>query len=198
MAPYKPKAGRRFNPKKLLLDPGALTHAGKLEWNAALFGYQMETTDGLTFDERDSAPFMPKCVAVDPNFDWKGEPNRQSVPLDHAILQEAHVKGFTKLHPNVLRPLRGTYASPGAREAVEYVKSFGVTSVDLLPVHTLANGSYLTEKGLANYWGCKTIGLFAPGPCYAASVPNSLREFNGELGGAERHCLCGISRRRPC
>ena len=75
----------------------------------------MESRDDLTFDERDSAPFMPKCVVVDPNFDWKGEPNRQSVPWDHTILYETHVKGFTKLHPKVPKTLRGTYAGLGAR-----------------------------------------------------------------------------------
>lgn len=70
--PYEPEQGHRFNPNKLLLDPYARGHFGQLEWHPAVFGYRMESGDDTTFDERDSAPFMPKCVVVDPNFDWKG------------------------------------------------------------------------------------------------------------------------------
>jgi isoamylase len=175
--PYEPAAGHRFNPNKLVLDPYARAHAGALTWNPAVFGYKMETGDDLTFDERDSAPFMPKCVVVDPDFDWKGEPGRQPVPWDHTILYEAHVKGFTKRHPAVPEHLRGTYAGLGTKEVVDYIKSLGVTSVELLPVHTFINDSQLIEKKLVNYWGYNSVGFFAPDPGYAADVPNSLREF---------------------
>ena len=67
--PYEPEAGHRFNPNKLLLDPYAYAHMGELKWNPSLFGYHMESEDDQTFDERDSAPFMPKCTVVDPKFD---------------------------------------------------------------------------------------------------------------------------------
>jgi glycogen operon protein len=175
--PYLPEEGHRFNPNKLLLDPCARAHAGRLTWNPAVFGYQMETSDDLTFDERDSAPFVPKCVVVDPNFDWLGEPGRIKTPWDRAIIYEAHVKGLTKLHPAVPEHLRGTYAGLGSSEVVSYIKSLGVTSVELLPVHTFVNDSRLVEQGLTNYWGYNSIGFFAPDPRYASDVPNSLREF---------------------
>src|SRR5690348_1601995 len=175
--PYEPEAGHRFNPHKLLLDPYARAHAGALRWDPAVFGYRMESADDLSFDERDSAPFMPKCVVVDPNFDWHGEPNRQFVPWEHTILYETHVRGFTRLHPKLPENLRGTYAGLGTQEAVDYIKSLGVTSVELLPIHTFINDSRLIEKGLINYWGYNTIGFLAPDPRYAADVPNSLREF---------------------
>ena len=175
--PYEPKAGHRFNPNKLLLDPYARAHAGALTWDPAVFGYQMETGDDLTFDERDSAPFMPKCVVVDSNFDWKGEAGRIATPWDRTVVYEMHVKGFTRLHPAVPEALRGTYAGLGTREVIDYVRSLGVTSVELLPVHTFINDSHLLEKGLTNYWGYNSIGFFAPDPRYAADVPNSLREF---------------------
>jgi glycogen operon protein len=175
--PYEPNEGHRFNPNKLLLDPYARAHAGKLTWNPAVFGYQMETGDDTTFDERDSAAFMPKCVVVDENYDWKGEPGRKTAPWDDTILYETHVKGFTKLDPEVPETLRGTYAGLGQEAVVDYIKKLGVTSVELLPVHTFVNDSQLEEKGLANYWGYNTIGFFAPDPRYAADVPNSLREF---------------------
>jgi isoamylase len=175
--PYEPSQGHRFNPNKLVMDPYARGHTGKLEWNPAIFGYQMETGDDTTFDERDSAPFMPKCVVVDPGFDWKGEANRHPVAWDHTILYETHVKGFTKKHPKVPEDLRGTYAGLGQKAVVEYIRSLGVTSVELLPIHSFINDSQLLEKGLTNYWGYNTIGFFAPDPRYSSDRPNTLREF---------------------
>jgi len=174
---YEPKAGQRFNPNKLVLDPYAFAHLGELTWNPALFGYQMESGDDLTFDERDSAPFMPKCTVVDPNFDWTGERARKRLRVDHTIIYEMHVRGFTKLHPAVPEDLRGTYAGLATKEVIDYIKSLGVTSIELLPIHTFIDESHLVEKGLANYWGYNTIGFFAPDPGYAASKPESLREF---------------------
>lgn len=175
--PYEPEQGHRFNHNKLLLDPYARAHAGALIWDKACFGYQLDKEDDRTFDEQDSAPFMPKCVVVDPNFDWKGEPGRENIPWDQTILYETHVKGFTKLHPKVPENLRGTYAGLGQKEIVSYIKSLGVTSVELLPVHTFVQDSILIDKGLANYWGYNSIGFFAPDPRYAADRANSLREF---------------------
>ncbi len=175
--PYEPTQGHRFNPNKLLLDPYARAHAGQLIWDPAIFGYQMETGDDTTFDERDSAPFVPKCVVVDPDFDWQGEANRQAIPWNHTIIYETHVKGFTKQHPDIEDRLRGTYEGFGQKPIVDYIKSLGVTSVELLPIHSFVNDNHLLEKGLTNYWGYNTIGFFAPDPRYAADVPNSLREF---------------------
>src|SRR5271156_4813058 len=175
--PYAPDAGHRFNPNKLLLDPYACAHLGELKWNPAVYGYKMESGDDTTFDERDSAPFMPKCIVVDPGFDWKGQPLHRQIPWDDTIIYETHVKGFTKLHPGVPQRLRGTYAGLGSKKAVEYIKSLGVTSVELMPIHTFVNDSYLLDKGLTNYWGYNSIGFFAPDPRYAFDRGGSLLEF---------------------
>ena len=178
MGPIEPEAGHRFNPNKLLLDPYARAHAGKLVWDPAVFGYTIGVDgDDLTLDERDSAPFVPKSVVVDPNFDWRGEYRRRNVPWDRTIIYETHVKGFTKLHPEVDERLRGFYAGLGSKPVVDYIRSLGVTTVELLPVHTFVDDSFLLERGLKNYWGYNSIGFFAPDPRYAADVPNSLREF---------------------
>lgn len=175
--PYDPANGHRFNPNKLLLDPYATANYGDLKWDPAVFGYKMETGDDTTFDERDSAPFMPKCTVVDANFDWAGPRGRKFFRWDDMIVYELHVKGFTKCHPAVPEHLRGTYAGLGAKEVVEYIKSLGVTAVELLPIHTFINDSHLLEKGLTNYWGYNSIGFFAPDPRYAAARADSLREF---------------------
>ncbi|MFY9940435.1 MAG: glycogen debranching protein GlgX [Silvibacterium sp.] len=177
--PYEPEAGHRFNPNKLLLDPYACAHIGELEWDPALFGYQMESGDDTTFDERDSAPFMPKCIVVDPDFNWHGQGRlaKYRVPFDDTILYEVHVRGFTKLHPGVPQPRKGTYSGLGQPEVVKYIKSLGVTTVELLPIHTFVNDNHLLERGLTNYWGYNTIGFFAPDPLYAADPADALKEF---------------------
>jgi isoamylase len=175
--PYEPEAGHRFNPNKLLLDPYACAHTEQLEWNPAVFGYQMESLDDLTFDERDSAPFVPKCIVVDPNFDWTGPRCHKPVPWHDTIIYEIHIRGYTKLHPAIPENLRGTYAGLGCKELIEYIRSLGVTSVELLPIHTFVTDSHLTEKGLTNYWGYNSVGFFAPDPRYASDRAQTLREF---------------------
>ena len=176
--PYDPEEGHRFNPNKLLLDPYARAHFGDLTWDPAIFGYRMESMDDLTFDERDSAPFVPKCVVVDPNFDWREETRRRrTVHWDRTIFYEMHVRGFTKLHPAVAEHQRGTFAGLAHTQVIDYIKALGVTSVELLPVHTFVDDSYLLDKGLRNYWGYNSIGYFAPDPRYASDRAQSLREF---------------------
>ena len=176
--PYAPEEGHRFNPNKLLLDPYACAHFGELKWDPALFGYTVGSEQAdLSFDERDSAPFMPKCIVVDPAFEWIEKTTRYQVPWDRTIIYEAHVRGFTKLHPAVPEQERGTFAGMSHAKVIEYIKSLGVTSVELLPVHTFITDGHLLEKGLTNYWGYNSIGFFAPHPSYATDKRHSMREF---------------------
>jgi isoamylase len=174
--PYEPAAGHRFNPNKLLLDPYARQMIGQLQWNPALFGYQVETHDDLTFDERDSAPFNFKACVIDPAFTWGRAPRRRTAWED-TVIYEAHVKGFTRRHPAVPEALRGTYAGVASAEITNYLSSLGVTAVELLPVHTFVDDSYLLDKGLKNYWGYNTIGFFAPARRYAANADFAFSEF---------------------
>src|SRR5215469_3918566 len=175
--PYEPDAWHRFNPNKLLLDPYACAHVGKLTWHPAIFGYQMESTDDLTFDERDSAPYVPKCTVVDPRFDWTGPRDRRNIPWDDTVLYELHVRGYTKLYENIPESVRGTYQGLACKEVLNYIRSLGVTAVELMPIHTFVDDSHLLEKNLKNYWGYNSIGFFAPDPRYAANPLDSLREF---------------------
>jgi isoamylase len=175
--PYEPAAGHRFNPNKLLLDPYAKAHVGELRWDHACFGYTIGAGgDDLTFDERDSAPYVPKCRVIDPAFTW-GRARRPEVRWERTIIYELHVRGYTKLHPAVPPALRGTYAGLGQKDVVDYIRSLGVTSVELLPIHTFVNDSYLLDKGLTNYWGYNSIGFFAPDPRYAAVPAFVFSEF---------------------
>jgi len=181
--PYAPEAGHRFNPNKLLLDPYTRAHFGELKWDHAIFGYTIgHADDDLSFDERDSAKFVPKSVVVDADFDWQGQPKRNPIAWDRTVFYEAHVRGYTMKHPKVSEKLRGTYAGLGTPAVLDYIKSIGVTSVELLPIHSFINDSQLLEKGLTNYWGYNTIGFFAPDPRYAAEREQSLREFKEMVG----------------
>lgn len=174
--PYEPTAGHRFNPSKLLMDPYAKQMIGHIEWNPALFGYRVETGDDLTFDERDSAPFVMKACVIDPAFTWGRAPQRR-VPWENTILYEAHVRGLSKRHPALPEGLRGTYAGLASAELMAYLTSLGVTTVELLPVHTFVDDSHLLDKGLKNYWGYNTIGFFAPARRYAANADFAFAEF---------------------
>ena len=83
--PYEPDAGHRFNPNKLLLDPYAKRLVGDLKWNEAIFGYKLDSADDdLSFDERDSAPFVAKCCVIDPAFTW-GREHRPETPWERTI-----------------------------------------------------------------------------------------------------------------
>ena len=166
--PYEPEQGHRFNPNKLLVDPYARALVGGLKWDPAVFGYtQGAEGDDLSFDERDSAGFMPKCRVIDPAFTW-GRDRQPRVAWERTIFYETHVKGFTQRHPAVPEHLRGTYAGLATPEIVEYIRGLGVTSVELLPIHYFVDDDYLVDKDLVNYWGYNSLGFFAPAPRYAS------------------------------
>ncbi len=162
-----PARGHRFNPAKLLIDPYAKRFDGTGTWDDALFGYRIGADEDEA-DDRDSAAFVPKSVVVNQAFVW-GNDRQLHTPLDRTLIYEVHVKGFTKLHPEVPEDLRGTYAGLGSAAAVDYLTNLGVTAVELLPVHQHVDERHLVERGLTNYWGYNTIGFFAPDVRYSAT-----------------------------
>jgi glycogen operon protein len=165
--PYEPQNGHRCNPAKLLLDPYAKAVEGGVDWDPAVFGYPLGGDD-LAMDERDDARFVPKAVVINPFFDW-GVDRPPCTPWHETVVYETHVKGFTKLHPDVDEDLRGTYAGLAHPAAIDYLKSIGVTAVELMPVHQFIQDNYLEEKGLRNYWGYNSIAYLAPHNEYAAT-----------------------------
>ncbi len=167
--PYEPQNGHRFNPNKLLIDPYAKSIAGTIQWHDALFGYELGHEDqDLSFSDVDSAPYIPKCAVIDPNFDWEGD-KPPGIPYHKTIIYEMHVKGFTQLHPDVPEEIRGKYAALGHPATIKYLKELGVNAVELMPVHHFVNDRHLRDKGLSNFWGYNSIGFFAPDARYASS-----------------------------
>ncbi|MGH6735871.1 MAG: glycogen debranching protein GlgX [Methyloceanibacter sp.] len=159
--PYEPRAGHRFNPNKLLLDPYARLHVGPLVWDDALFGYQIGAKRAdLVMSKSDSAPFLPKCVVVaDGEPPSHARPNR---PWAETVIYEAHVKGMTASHPAVPEHLRGTFAGLTDPAVIDHLVKLGVTAIELLPVHASVDDRHLVDHGLSNYWGYNSIGYFAP------------------------------------
>ncbi|MGE3783054.1 MAG: glycogen debranching protein GlgX [Alphaproteobacteria bacterium] len=174
--PYEPDSGHRFNPNKLLIDPYAKALHGHLEWDPALFGYSMESGDDLSFDERDSAGFVPKCRVVDPAFTW-GDDRPPRTGWERTIVYELHVRGYTMRHPDVPETLRGTFRGLSDPAVLDHIRRLGVTAVELLPVHGFVDDSYLLDKGLVNYWGYNSISFFAPERRYASVPDFAFSEF---------------------
>ena len=176
--PWAPADGVRCNPAKLLLDPYAKCILGEVHWSEAVFGHYFNWP--LTSrNDLDSAPYVPRSVVTNPNFDW-GEDQPLRTPWEETLIYEVHVKGFTKQHPGVPPELRGTYLGMGHPAVIDYLKTLGVTAVELMPVHQFAHDMYLLERGLCNYWGYSTIGFFSPHneySVYADQEGGQVQEF---------------------
>jgi len=173
--PFDPEGGHRFNHHKLLLDPYAKALAGSLRWSDAHFGYRVgHRREDLSFDRRNNAAGMPKCVVVDTAFTW-AEDSKPRRTWHESVIYELHLGGFTMRHPDVPEPMRGTAAGLARPELIDYLRSLGVTAVELLPVHAFLDDRHLVERGLRNYWGYNTLGFFAPDARYLAS--GGLGEF---------------------
>jgi glycogen operon protein len=176
--PWDPEKGHRFNFNKLLVDPYAKAIAGKVEWNAPIFPYDLAAGDPLKMDTQDSADGVPKSVVIDESFDWEGD-GAPDTPLPDSVIYEVHVKGFSIRNPDVPANLRGTYAGLAHLASIEYLKKLGITAVELLPIHHFIDEGHLVDKGLTDYWGYNTLGYFAPMSRYSSSGDQGgqVREF---------------------
>lgn len=168
--PFAPEQGHRFNPHKLLIDPYAKAIDGDVRFGEEIFGYRWgDPNEDLGFSDLDDAHLVPKSVVIDQTFDWEGDELLQ-IPWHETVIYETHVKGFTKLHPEIPPRLRGTYAGLAHPAAIFHLQSLGVTAVELMPIHHfLAYPGHLVEKGLKNYWGYDSINYMAPYSGYSAS-----------------------------
>lgn len=177
--PYDPSRGHRFNPAKVLIDPYARALAGDVAWDDALFGYEVgNSEEDLSFDKRDSSLFIPKSVIVDQSFDWQGDTHLR-IPWNETIIYEAHMKGLTRMHPDIPENLRGTYLAAASEPVIRHFISMGITAVEFMPVQQHVDDRPLLERGLSNYWGYNTIGFFAPDFRYSSrgNPGDQVREF---------------------
>ena len=186
--PYEPRAGHRFNPAKLLLDPYAKALAGEIACGKELLGHAEGAADqDRGRDERDSCAYIPKSVVVDQAFSW-GDDAAPHTPWHQTLIYELHVKGFTARHPEVLPELRGTYAGLASPAVLDYLHGLGITAVEMMPVHQSLTERRLVEQGLTNYWGYNSIGYFAPDArfCSAGLLGQQVAEFKSMVRALHR------------
>lgn len=177
---WAPQEGHRFNPNKLVIDPYAKAIDGDIQHGESMFAYDWNSPEqDLSFSELDNADLMPKCVVVDESFDWSGD-RQLKTPWNETVIYEMHVKGFTKLHPEIPEPIRGTYVGLAHPAAIAHLKQLGITAVELMPIqHFITNPGFLADKGLKNYWGYDTVNFFSPHAAYSAAgtLGEQVKEF---------------------
>jgi glycogen operon protein len=143
----KKEIGVNFFPEKVLIDPyGVLVDRGDN------FSRQAAIDPGSNVDK------CLKSVVVDiDNYDWEGDRHPRH-SFAKTVIYEMHVAGFTKHKSSGLSDnLRGTYA--GLVEKIPYLKSLGITAVELMPVHQFDPTEH--HAGLTNYWGYSPLSLFS-------------------------------------
>jgi glycogen debranching enzyme GlgX len=168
--PYAPQQGQRFNPNKVLLDPYARAVVGEYTAQPGFEGHAAGSADQP--DPVDNAAIALKAQVVHDDYDWGSDAPPRVATAD-TVLYEVHVKGYTKLHPGVPEPLRGSYAGLAQPAVLDGLQRLGVTTLSVLPIHARADEMRLQQMGLSNYWGYTSIGFFAPERRYWSGQPGS-------------------------
>ena len=176
--PWAPGRGQRFNPHKLLLDPYARETVGRFSWDGPHRGDRAD--DPLQLDARDNGASALKARVVQDRFDW-GNDAPPRTPWSRSVLYEAHVRGFSQLHPGVPEALRGTYAGLASDAAIAHLQRLGITALSLLPVQRLVDEERLVRMGLRNHWGYNTLGFFCTEPRYASRGDEDGRAVRDEF-----------------
>ena len=186
--PYQPAAGHRFAPSKLLVDPYARRVEGRIHFDGPVFGY---APDADRPDDRDSSEHVPRGVIAFPtssesDVSEAGLFARPKTPWRDTVLYELHVKGMTKLMPDVSSELRGTYLGLASEPAIAHLRALGVTAVELLPVFECVSERKVEGRGQTNYWGYNTLSYFSPAGRYASKPENAIREFRAMVAALHR------------
>ena len=163
--PWDPAQGSRFNPSRLLIDPLAAAISGSMIWHESVGEFNHHDLNGIP-GPGDSAPFVPRSVVIDPAFDWQ-EDRHPAIPWSQTLIYECHVRGMTRLHPQVPTALQGTYLGLCHDAIIEHLQDLGVTAVELMPVQHFISEHHLHQLGLTNYFGYNPIGWIAPHAAYA-------------------------------
>ena len=195
---WSPDEGLRFNRYKLLTDPYSRQVTGPVSWKPRLYDYTGSNRHEWRKSRKDNADLTPCSVVRSDEFDWQGV-TRPTIPDDQEVIYEVHVKGFTMLHPEVPKPLRGKYLGMCHPVVINYLKSLGVTTVELLPVTSFVSEARLHELGLKNYWGYNPLCFMAPESSYSIEDPVSeLKTMVRELHRAGIRVLMDVVYNHTC
>ncbi|MEY4753270.1 MAG: glycogen debranching enzyme GlgX, partial [Pseudomonadota bacterium] len=181
---WDPAQGQRFNADKLLLDPwaqavvgdyGRASQSDELPDLSLYLGH--DPADPEQPDPRDSGPLALKArVLAADALPRLALPAGPLVEPSQRVIGEIHVKGATMRHPEVPTELRGSYAGLAHPVMLDYWKRLGLTTLNLLPIHSRADEERLQRLGLRNYWGYSSIGWLAPEPRYWSGRPGTTPE----------------------
>lgn len=191
--PYEPENGHRFNPNKLLIDPYAKVISGTFDFgDEAIYGYDKKAVvnHDLTYSNIDSAKTSCKGVIVDDRkYDW-GDDTKPRIPLKDSVIYEMHTRLFT-MNPNSKVDKRGTFE--GITEKLPYLKSLGVTSIELLPVFEFNINSMITvnpetKKRLQDVWGYNPVSFFSVtgNYSYGPRISEQLNQFKDFVKSVHR------------
>ncbi|MDR2973524.1 MAG: glycogen debranching protein GlgX [Propionibacteriaceae bacterium] len=172
---WDPQSGQRFNAARLLLDPYAKAMTGGVDYSGPIHDHISES-DYLP-DTTDSAKAVPLSVVVAPSA--PPIPLEQAIRAQDRVILETHVKGYTLRHPLVPEHLRGKFGGLAYPAVIQHLKSIGVTTIELLPVHHFVSEPFIIRAGLCNYWGYNTMGFFAPHAAYGSvgTMGEQVEEF---------------------
>jgi pullulanase len=121
-------------------------------------------------------------VVKDDEFDWEGDEWIERDWRD-LIVYEMHIRDMTA-HPSSGSSHPGSYqglVEKGKTGGIDYIKSLGVNTVELLPAQEFANIEIPFKDSLSgrfnswnpyerNHWGYMTAAFFAPEAYYSESV----------------------------
>src|SRR5262245_15024949 len=148
--------GHFFDPSLVLIDPAARALSGAATWGRS--------------DEPDAKHRSRRSVFLRRPFNWQ-EDAPPLTALEDSVIYELHVRGFTcPPSSGVAHP--GTFA--GLMEKIPYLKSLGITAVELLPIHEFDETDCAffhpdTRQRHRNFWGYNSIAFAAPKCSYAST-----------------------------
>ena len=147
---HDPAAGYCFDSQKILLDPFAPAVFFPPEYDRRVAGLPGPN------DGRAPLGVLPHSMPQSAR-----DVNRPPRPSHDLIVYELHVKGFTARPNSGVSPRnRGTFA--GLAKKIPYLKSLGVTAVELMPVQQC-------DPQEGSFWGYMPLNFFSPHQGYAAS-----------------------------
>ncbi|OJW22802.1 MAG: hypothetical protein BGO51_23645 [Rhodospirillales bacterium 69-11] len=193
--PFDPASGKRCNPAKLLVDP----YATRLD---RPFTLDPVLVDHDAPNSTDTAPLVPKAIVeAPPNtpVSWPAQAGHPRLPhprrpfdWDRQVIYELHVRGFTRLHPDIPEAIRGTYAALAHPAVIAHLRHLGVTTVELMPSAAWIDDRHLPQIGLHNYWGYNPVAFLAPDPRLAPGGWDEVRTAVTALQDAGFHVLLDV------
>ncbi|MFN3016060.1 glycogen debranching protein GlgX [Vibrio coralliilyticus] len=127
---------------------------------------------------------LSKCVVIQNEFDWQGieKPYR---PREEMVLFETHVKGVSKLNPNVPTQYQGSYLGLVSDAMLAFYKEQQINTLQLLPIAACMHEPHLLKMDKVNYWGYNPYVFMAPDPRYAAQ--DAVTELKTAIRELHRH-----------